>query len=129
MGADGVLELKEGVFGASGATHIHLSVQTQGQMELEQSGNDLYELEVRGTDGSLCLFDFASLRDLSGNLLVKNAPYGRRECVAELVAAVEQQSGTQQLKSMVSAREARNAQRVLDAIYTSGGEWVNISYA
>ena len=68
--------------------------------------------------------------------LVSQAEYGRTECVEALVAAAgrgvgQAASGTKRRRSAappVSAREGRNAQRVLDAILGSAGEWVEVSY-
>jgi len=128
---DGVLELMETTSGQKNPLQISLSVRTKG----ESGRQDLCELEVCGEGGSLRLFDFTSLADGRGKVIVDRAPYGRRECVTELVRAAQWQSaGTRQSAgtsgtSMVSAREARNAQRVLDAVLSSRGEWVAVSCA
>jgi len=120
--ATGVLELV--VDGK--ALNIQVSLLTTGQTELEAQKRDIYELEIHGdSGGALQLFDFAKLRDVaSGEVLVPRASYGRRECVEELLAAVEGKNKS----SRISAREARNAQRVLDAFLASRGEWTDICY-
>ena len=59
---------------------------------------------------------------------MKNAQYGRRECVTELAAAVIGLAAGQSTGTMVTARQAGNAQRVLDGLLASNGEWTNISY-
>jgi len=55
---------------------------------------------------------------------VADASYGRVECVSELVAEVSE-PGTGDL---VTARQGRNAQRLLDAILASQGNWLDVSY-
>lgn len=125
---DGVLELAPGSFDTVEPVQIAVSVRTTGQRDLLASGRDLYELEVRGSNGALRLVDFTSLTDERGRVLVDNAAYGRRECVTGLLAAVQGQPGAGAAGSTITAREARNAQRVLDGLLSSGGEWVEISY-
>lgn len=119
--ATGIFELMVG----SKPFNIQVSVFTTGQTELEANGRDVYELDVQGDKGTLQLFDFANLRDVaSGEVLVPRASYGRRECVEELLALVAGKADA----SVISAREARNAQRVLDAFVASNGAWLDINY-
>merc|ERR1712232_46295 len=120
--ATGVLELA--VDGKP--LNIHVSLLTTGHTELEATERDVYELEIHGdSGGSLQLFDFASLRDVaSGEVLVPRASYGRRECVEELLVVVDGNDTS----SVISAREARNGQRVLDTFLASRGEWLNVCY-
>ncbi|CAE8599806.1 unnamed protein product [Polarella glacialis] len=125
---EGVLELEAGCRGSEGPpVRIQLSVRTTGQLDLQAAGRDLYELVVDGELGSLKLFDFTSLEDGDGKTLVSEAAYGRQECVQELVAAVRGSEAVGASR-MVTAREARSAQRVLDAILTSSGSWISVSY-
>jgi len=106
--------------------NIQVSLLTTGQTELEALERDMYELEIHGDSGGcMQLFDFTSLRDVaSGDVLVPRASYGRRECIEELLAAVEGKHDN----SGISAREARNAQRVLDTFLASAGEWLDVCY-
>eukprot|EP00966_Prymnesium_polylepis_P302601 6990766-Prymnesium_polylepis.1 len=54
--------------------------------------------------------------------------YGRKESIVALVDAVRGSSAVAVGPPVVTAREARNAQRMLDALLTSGGEWVPVEY-
>lgn len=124
--AIGALELCPRMLGVEAPLCIALSVRTDGQ---DCRGGDLYELEVQGEAGSLKLFDFTCLADGQGQLLVENAAYGRHECITSLHEACRRDGfSSSPTISMVSAREARNAQRVVDALLASNGRWVSVSY-
>eukprot|EP00928_Gymnodinium_smaydae_P057866 TRINITY_DN41091_c0_g1_i1.p1 TRINITY_DN41091_c0_g1~~TRINITY_DN41091_c0_g1_i1.p1 ORF type:complete len:411 (-),score=49.12 TRINITY_DN41091_c0_g1_i1:121-1233(-) len=125
---DGAFELAAGVFGSSTPVQIELSVRTTAQLALEAAGKDLYELEVFGDSGSLKLFDFTSLSDGSAKILVDNAAYGRRECVDEVVSACANKDSKNNRTSMVTARDGRNAQRLLDGLLASKGTWIPVSF-
>ncbi|CAK0849739.1 unnamed protein product, partial [Prorocentrum cordatum] len=112
---DGLLEVVPQ--GAPAPVCFQLSVKTR-----ECARRDLYELRVDGSEGSLRLFDFTSLEGPTGQLLVDNADYGRREFVDGLVAAARRGgpppagAAASAPAGTVSAREARSAQRVVDAV-------------
>ena len=178
---DGTIELWSGV-------PILLSVTTDGS--ISGTSADSYELELVGPGGAkaLLLDEFTSLRQVRPRrrTIVQSSEYGRKECVANLVAAAagrsatgsgscdrggvapsrpgqlkrgprqgapsasikkrtrrsemdghgqeeavpgsEQTWGRLGLPAAVTARDGRNAQRVLDAILRSGGHWVEVSY-
>ena len=71
--------------------------------------------------------------------LVTRGEYGRTECVTTLCDAIHggdaggaaggsEAAAAAGAAKPVSAREGRNAQRVLDAIFASGGEWAHVAY-
>ena len=106
---------------------------------LAADGDDHYELGVQGAQGALLLDSFTSLRRTAPSrrktTLVKDGGYGRKECVAALLAAVaagESTGGEGEAAAaaveLITAREGRNAQRLVDAVTASGGEWVTVSY-
>ena len=108
--ADGVLVLRGG---------IELAINLELGLE-----RDVYELEVTGDKGSLLLDGFTTLRKDGNPEPIVKASYGRRECIESLVRAVQGEDAA----DLISPRQARNAQRLLDAILSSKGEWVDISY-
>ena len=101
--------------------------------------HDVYSLSVRGEHGALELYDFCSLRACArddggaGDVLVADAPYGRAECVRELVAAARQlQRGgaaDERPADLVTPLDALHAQLLLDAILQSGGKWRDVDAA
>ena len=102
---------------------------------LAADGQDHYELGVQGERGALLLDSFTSLRRTAPRsrraTLVKGGGYGRKECVAALVAAAGHGGGCAEAataEELITAREGRNAQRLLDALTASGGEWVEVDY-
>lgn len=117
--AEGTIELNNGL-------SVELSLTTDGSVSMRR---DLYHLEVVGAKGSLLLDAFTTLRAKvpRKKALVSNADYGRTECVLALAAAAAQRepSGPRP----VSVREGRNAQRVLDALLSSKGQWLDVEYA
>jgi hypothetical protein len=61
--------------------------------------------------------------------------YGRKDCVVALTAAIARcggssggSDGSGSDVSAVTVREGRGAQRVLDGLLRSGGEWIAIDY-
>jgi predicted dehydrogenase len=129
--ATGVIELEGGALPSEGII-VEFSVLTDAP-------GDLYELTIvptpelsSGEHKSLTLFNFVSLRDQEGEVLVRNSPYGRKECVRTLVARAkkintEGIAGDPTL-SIVTARHGRNAQRILDAVLHSKGEYVAVEF-
>jgi predicted dehydrogenase len=126
---------------------LGLSVKT----DVANADADRYELELNGASGdALELYGFTSLRRINGGggasegsgggkggeVLVEDASYGRTESVTSLVAAIHGADeggegageGVGDIGGVVSAREGRNAQRLLDAVVQSGGEWITIDY-
>lgn len=95
---------------------------------------------MQGERGSLLLKDFCQLKRTAPveEWLLQNGSYGRRESVDTLVEAVrsrlaaglpgEPRGGPGSNGGLITVREGRNAQRLLDAILASDGEWVDISY-
>lgn len=127
--ASGVIELDLGALPSEGL-HVEFSVLTDAP-------RDLYEMTVMPTsemssekNKSLTLFDFVSLRNKNGKVVVQNSPYGRKECVQALVARAKKKKIEGMSKdptpSIVTARHGRNAQRILDAILQSKGEYLAI---
>lgn len=136
--ATGVLELHDGLL-------ISLSVRTDlSEAEVAErvawgARPDVYELEVVGESGALLLEDFTNLRRTqpsnAAGWVVEEGSYGRVECVRELAAAVAATAtggggdrSAADVPPGVTVREGRNAQRLLDAILASGGEWLNVCY-
>lgn len=130
--ATGVLELGEGLPPISLSVRTDLSEEevAEHQRVSPGAGADVYELEVVGELGTLVLEDFAKLRrtapEAEAGWVVEKGSYGRVECVQELVAAAA--GGPDASTTGVTARQGRNAQRLLDAILSSGGEWTEVSY-
>jgi predicted dehydrogenase len=133
----GVLQLDCGI-------EVALSVRTDGTGLCAADGDDHYELEVRGESGGLLLDEFTTLYRLgepggARKCLVRKSTYGRRECVETLVAAAATggalaghgrggSSSGEGGEGIVTARQGRNAQRVLDALLASQGAWINVYY-
>lgn len=114
---------------------IDLSVRT------DSSAGDVYELEVAGERGSLLLRDFCQLKRTAPGeeWLMRKGSYGRVESVETLVDAVRAAeagpSGPGRATAergtgggLITARQGRNAQRVLDAILASNGAWIDVIY-
>lgn len=111
---------------------IDLSLRT------DWSAGDVYELEVSGEHGSLLLQDFCQLKRTApgDEWLMRKGSYGRVESVETLVDAVRAaQVGPKDPSrakaeggKLITAREGRNAQRVLDAILASNGAWIDVIY-
>jgi predicted dehydrogenase len=126
--AHGVIELTGGDLPPSGLA-IDFSVETGAP-------KDLYELVISSVvddpmqSKSLTLFDFCSLRNDADEIIVRNAPYGRKECVLALVAAANgsAESADTPSHSIVTARHGRNAQRLLDGILHSKGDWRTVEF-
>jgi len=129
--ASGTLELEDGM-------RIALEVTTDGSVSGKE---DVYELGVTGDDGAVVCDRFTALRSLGddGKTLVPSGTYGRTECVDAFVEAIMSKQNTNEeyggavagdraKLTPVSTREGRNAQRVLDAILRSGGEWIQVTY-
>ena len=136
---EGEIEMLDGL-------RVALSVRTDGS-GLAADGDDHYELGVRGAEGALLLDGFTSLKRTAPSrrkaTLVKGGGYGRKECVAALLAAVvaaeagEGEAGRGEgggaegevlAAELITAREGRNAQRLVDAVTASGGEWIDVVY-
>ena len=118
---DGVLELANGL-------RIALSVSTDGSVSGPDA--DLYSLVLTGSEGALELDSFTCLKQLGRRkrTLVRDGGYGRTECVEAFVATACAEYPYAVATSPVTVREGRNAQRVLDAILGSHGEWVEVKY-
>eukprot|EP00964_Phaeocystis_antarctica_P078875 scaffold49079_cov62-Phaeocystis_antarctica.AAC.2 len=134
---EGEIEMLDGL-------RVALSVRTDGS-GLAADGDDHYELGVRGAEGALLLDGFTSLQRTAPSrrkaTLVKGGGYGRKECVAALLAAVAAGEGSGAGRGegggaegevlaaeLITAREGRNAQRLVDAVTASGGEWIDVVY-
>ena len=109
---------------------IALEVLTDG-VAAAAEGEDAYEFEVVGENGALLLDRFDTLKctapeDKIG-WVVEDGSYGRIESVTSLVDAIRGERSAADC-GVISAREGRNAQRVLDAILASGGEWLEVNY-
>mmetsp|Transcript_48301 Transcript_48301/g.126297 ORF Transcript_48301/g.126297 Transcript_48301/m.126297 type:complete len:393 (+) Transcript_48301:17-1195(+) len=146
-----------GAMELEGGLEVAVSVSTDGSVS--GSSGDLYELSVTGDKGTLVLDEFTALRRLGWRkrTLVKPGPYGRAECVHAFVEAAElarsscnadatklsagdgvrssrEEDGApkelqRQMWRPVSVIEGRNAQRVLDAMLSSDGAWVDVGYS
>ena len=128
--ASGVIELKGGALSSDGIV-VDFSVRTNAP-------EDIYELtfvpspnqeDVLEQKKSLTLFDFCSLRNGGGDILIKSTAYGRKDCVRALVAAAKGQKEKESAPdgpSIVTARHGSNAQRILDAVLMSNGKWCNV---
>ena len=103
---------------------------------------DVYELEVVGERGALLLSDFCRLKRTAPAVewIVPNGSYGRVESVLTVVEAMRG-SGVEGGKDgrggggeerrrggIITARQGRNAQRVLDAVLASRGSWLEVAY-
>ena len=139
----------EGEIEMEGGLRLALSVRTDGS-GLAADGEDHYELGVRGAQGALLLDSFTTLERTAPPrrkaTLVEGGGYGRKECVAALLAAVAEggagggeagrgeggggggAEGEAVAAELITAREGRNAQRLVDALTASGGEWVDVVY-
>ena len=121
---DGHLELASGLC-------VALSVRTDGG-GLAADGDDHYELELTGADGDALLLDeFTTLietRRRKRKQLLRGRSYGRKECVAALVAAATGDAESDAAQSAVTPRFGRNVQRVLDALLASQGGWETVVY-
>ena len=88
--------------------------------------------QVVGESGALLLEDFSNLRRTApaaeAGWVVENGSYGRVECVQALVAATRNGGSDAAEGGGVTARQGRNAQRLLDAILSSGGQWLDVEY-
>jgi predicted dehydrogenase len=130
-------EFPDGVDGTAAETSAVGTIEMHDGFQIKldvrtSEPRDLYELEVVGELGTLVLESFSKLRRTTPTVgwELKEGNYGRIEAVTTLVSAVQ---GTavpegQMEGGMISPREGRNAQRLLDAILASGGEWVDVSY-
>lgn len=114
---EGVIEIQSGV-------QILLSVKTKETT----ATNDVYDLSIQGETGALNLFGFTNLEHVPSTgprqLLVDAATYGRVDSVQSVVTAIE----TKSHQGLVTAKQGRNAQRVLDAIVSSDGKWTQVLY-
>jgi predicted dehydrogenase len=117
--------------GALAGLEIALDVRT------DSKAGDIYELELVGERGSLMLKDFSQLQRTAPKRvsLLQPGSYGRVESVTTLVEAVrgdgEARAGQGESASrggLITARQGRNAQRVLDAVLASQGQWIDVSY-
>ena len=133
-GGSGAEAAVEGEVELAGGPAIALSVRTDGS-GLAADGADHYELGVEGEEGALVLCDFTSLKRTAPpsrrGTLVEGGGYGRKECVAALLASAGAGTGvggTATAEELVTAREGRNAQRLVDALTASGGEWVEVCH-
>ena len=148
-GPDGVMAetAVDGTLALSNGLEIALSVKTDGS-GLAEDGDDHYELDIETRAGLLQLHDFVCLRRATPagsrrwKRLVTHGEYGRTECVTTLCDAINgvdadagsaagSAAGSEAAGGAarpVSAREGRNAQRVLDSIFASGGEWIDVAY-
>lgn len=130
ISAHGQLDLGEGLPPIDLSVRTDLSAAEVAERTAQGLGPDVYELEVVGEAGTLMLEDFSKLRRTApaaeAGWVVENGSYGRTECVKELVAAIA--VGKAASSAGVMVREGRNAQRLLDAILASNGEWKDVSY-
>eukprot|EP00546_Thalassionema_frauenfeldii_P016520 CAMPEP_0178900122 /NCGR_PEP_ID=MMETSP0786-20121207/3296_1 /TAXON_ID=186022 /ORGANISM="Thalassionema frauenfeldii, Strain CCMP 1798" /LENGTH=392 /DNA_ID=CAMNT_0020571087 /DNA_START=104 /DNA_END=1282 /DNA_ORIENTATION=- len=123
--ASGVIAFEGGDLPPEGL-HVEFSVVTDAP-------GDMYELTItpdessNSNNKSLTLFDFVSLRNQNGKVFVRDASYGRKECVQALVAATIG-SENETAPSVVTAQHGRNAQRILDAVVNSKGDYVAIDF-
>ena len=129
--AVGTLELGAEA-GSLAGLEIALDVRT------DSKAGDVYEMEVVGERGSLMLKDFCRLQRTAPvrEWLVQPGSYGRVESVTTLVDAIrgdaEARAGRRDSAGaggMITARQCRNAQRVLDAVLASQGQLIDVSYA
>ena len=108
---------------ANGILVLQSGIELELTLELGLD-RDVYELEVKGEKDTLLLDGFTTLRKEGEDDPLVKATYGRRECIESLVRAVKGEDAS----DLISPRQARNAQRLLDAILSSHGEWIDISY-
>lgn len=125
VSAEGELELSSGLA-------VRLSLRCDGG-GLAADGQDHYVLALEGDAGDrLEMFAFTSLRRVSpgrpARVLVDGASYGRVDCLTELLAAAADGAAPADGPGHITASEGRNAQRVLDAVLASGGDWLAVEY-
>jgi len=63
--------------------------------------------------------------------VVSNGSYGRVESIVTLIDEMRgaaKRGGTQEGGGVISVRQGRNAQRLLDAVLTSQGQWLDVEY-
>lgn len=68
--------------------------------------------------------------------LVRDGSYGRVESVLTLIDAMrapeqskaKSRTGAEKGSAYISARQGRNAQRLLDAVVASHGQWLDVEY-
>ena len=117
--AAGVMCLKGG---------LELSVSLELGLE-----KDVYELEVAGARGALLLYDFRKLATVGDGFAsptidaygaLAGGGYGRKECITALIRAADGLDAP----DLITPRQGRNAQRLLDALLSSHGEWVDVRY-
>ena len=113
---------------ASGTLELRSGLRIDLDMRTDVAGSDRYELEIVGEQGALQLENFAQLRRTAPvrEWLVEEGSYGRAESVTTLVDAVKSRPTAG--PGMVTARDGRDAQTVLDPVLGSGGEWVELEY-
>ena len=129
VAATGTLQLGAEA-GAVAGLEIALDVRT------DSKAGDIYELELVGERGSLMLKDFSRLERTAPKResLVQPGSYGRVESVTTLVEAVRGDGearagrGESARGGLITARQGRNAQRVLDAVLASQGQWIDVRY-
>ena len=101
-------------------------------LRTNSSVGDVYALELVGDRGSLLLQDFCRLKSTAPEekYIVSRGSYGRVESVVTLVDAIR--SSRDSVGSVsggrITARQGRNAQRLLDAVVASKGLWVDVCY-
>ena len=117
-----------------GGQRVAVSVRTDGGgRAAEYIDEDVLELRLALHDGKcLVLRDLTQLVEVKGSgggsgggkVLMRDGGYGETECISALVqrARGDARPGT----AMVTAREARRAMRVVEAMLASGGEWVAV---
>jgi predicted dehydrogenase len=101
-------------------------------LRTNSTAGDVYELELVGDKGSLMLQDFCRLKSTApaDKYIVPRGSYGRVESVVTLVDDIRgaRDSAGSVSGGRITARQGRNAQRLLDAIVASRGEWVDVRY-
>lgn len=80
--------------------------------------------QVVGKDRTLLLDGFTKLRYKDETDPIVTASYGRRECIESLLRAVDGEDAS----DIITPRQGRNAQRLLDAILASNGSWIDVAY-
>lgn len=112
---------------ASGVMVLDSGLEITMDVRTDSSVGDLYELEVVGEAGSLMLTGFSQLKKTAPGepeWIIERGSYGRVESVTTLVDAARGGDGA----GLITPREGRNAQRLLDALLASGDEWLAVSY-
>ena len=134
------VEYADGADGALAETAADGAMRLRGGLEVAVSlelglERDAYELEVRGDRGGLLMYDFRKLRALDGDEPFSSAAadayaelagggYGRKDCIKSLIRAAD----GLEAPDLITPRQGRNAQRVLDALLASRGAWVDVAY-